>query len=134
MPMRKHGGRVKRADGGWAGEGDSGKKLREDAKDVRDEPNLTKGALGAAAGAGAAPLIDRAVANRSNALQTVLRRGRYPAAGVAAVLGAPLAGWAYAGKKAYDAATADSRAKKLEKEADEAEGKKRGGFVKRGKC
>lgn len=120
MPMRKSGGKVKafkkggrvkhKADGGWTGEGDSGKKLREKAKDVRDEPNLLKGNLGSLA-ATAVGQLD-------------LMRKRGPSGlGLATTAG----GLSYLGKKIYDSATAKSRAKKLEKEADEAEGKKRGG-------
>ena len=123
-----HGGKVKRADGGWTGEGDSGKKLREDAEDIRTERNLTKGAAGLVAGSATAPLTDRAAANYQMHTNKVLRG--VPRVGAAlGILGAPIAGAAYAAKKGIDAITADSRAKKLEKDADEAEGRASGGRV-----
>lgn len=106
------GGKVKRADGGWTGEGDSGKKLREEAKEVRDEPNMAKGMLGSAAGSGASALA--------------LARRKGPGLIGAA---APLAGLAYMGKKAIDSLRADGKAKDLEKKADEAEGRACGGRI-----
>lgn len=102
---------IKRASGGWIGEGDSGKRLREKAKEVRDEPAFGKALLGNVGQAASAALMGR-------------RRG--PGLGAAALAGTT----AYAGKKYYDSLTQDTRAKALEDEADKAEGRKFGGRLR----
>lgn len=107
------GGRVKRADGGWTGEGDSGKKLREQAKDVRDEPNFLKAMAG----------------NAGQALST-MAIGRKKGPGFIGPAGL-VAATGYAGKKYYDSLTQESRAKEIEDKADKAEGRKSGGRVGR---
>lgn len=115
----RHGGAVqKKAEGGgvkdWSGEGDSGKGLRAKAKEIRDEPNATKAML----------------ANVAGTVVGSLANARRQGPGLIGP-GAPGAALVYTGKKIYDAATADSRAKTLEGEADKAEGRKCGGRAKR---
>ena len=114
---RDAGGKVMKRDAsGWTGEGDSGKGLREKAKAVRDEPALTKGII---------------ASNLATIAGTAIRPGGLLRTAAGATL--PATGLAYLGKKAYDSFTQDSRADKIDREADEAEGRKSGGSVKKGK-
>lgn len=101
MPMRASGGRVKRADGGWVGEGDTGQKMRDAAHQKR-QSGTAAGATGAMVG----PF-------------TALHLGR-PGRVLGALFGAGAAGIA-----AKDFAAA----KKMDKLADEAEGRAKGGRV-----
>ena len=108
-PGRKHGGSVKKkADGGWIGEGDSGKKLREGATETRKEANkgslLSAGAMGSGLGmvAGGGP------------------KAKLIGSGLAA-LGVPSAVRMFKG---------NAKADTMEKEADKAEGRKSGGRTK----
>lgn len=119
---RECGGRVPgRKDGGvepqWQGEGDSGKALKEKSAAL-DDQSTTAG--NAAKGLGAASLAGFGTMVKSRSIPRALA-GAYTALGA----GAGAAGMgARAAIKRQQAAAAD-------KEADKAEGKKRGGKVKK---
>lgn len=109
MRLDRPGRRMKRADGGWTGEGDSGKALKEKAATSRDEgiSDGRKGLIPAALGT--------AFAGASRGLTKKL--------GVGAAL--------YGAAKMAQGFNRELEARKLDAEADKAEGRKGGGRVKR---
>lgn len=118
-----HGGRVKRADGGWTGEGDSGKPMKEKAADLRSraeenesgaKKSLGFGAAGTAVGATGPKFRQMGMLGKS------LKGGTL--AGAAANLG-------MAGLQKLKAMDERSSADKADKAGDEAEGRKKGGAV-----
>ena len=109
-PMRK------RADGGWVGEGDSGRHLRERSSEVAREANkdAVKSAVPIGAGLGI-------LAGTAGSLSKAGRVGRLVGAGLTAA-GVPAAVKMFKG---------DAEEKRLNKAADEAEGRKGGGAIKK---
>lgn len=109
---RECGGRVGKADGGWTGEGDSGKRLREKADEADREAKgeLTKGYAKAALGAAMTGFSKTKVGKLIGALPLA-------AGGADALTGLERS---TAARRGYEA-------------ADKAEGRKRGGKVKKGK-
>lgn len=110
-PGRKAGGRVCKADGGWTGEGDSGRTKKEAVADIeanRAGPSFSGGVMGAGLGTllgnkGIKAPLAKAAGAGLTALGTYLVGRDMNAAG---------------------------RSKKLDREADEAEGHAKGGFIK----
>lgn len=122
-----HGGKVKRADGGWTGEGDSGKAKKEESADLNKKSSDAASAAKSDAASGA-----------MSAGARLAMAGPGPAGKI--YKGLKLANTLFAGSSGASALGNAARATTLGKEAasankagDEAEGKKKGGAVKR-KC
>jgi len=99
---RKHGGAVKKADGGWVGEGDTGKKMRDNAENFKTAKETM-------------PIIGAA-----GAALSATRLGKIGKALAPALLGAG----------AMRGMQGQAKQKEAEKLADEAEGRAKGGAVK----
>lgn len=112
-PGRKHGGSVKkRADGGWVGEGDSGKALKEKsaAADRQSTSDAVKSAVPLGIGTGA-------LAGLAGSMSKAGRFGKL-ASGALIASGV---------KPTIDMVKNENKAKALSKAGDEAEGRKFGG-------
>jgi len=113
-----HGGRVKKADGGWTGEGDSGKAKKEESAEHSNEASQSRGYRN----------IHGALTAGNMGFASVP-----PLKGKASLLNLGLAaGNSLISKKhADDANASQKRADQANREGDEAEGRKRGGAVKK---
>lgn len=119
-----HGGKVKRADGGWTGEGDSGKAAKEKAADLREKASanekgakssLYSGALAAGAGVTGPKFSEMGKVGKT------LKGG---------ALASGIANLGMAGLQKVQAMSDRDKADRADKAGDEAEGRKRGGSVK----